>query len=174
MFSIVPKDTMHKEWRRKMSKISGTTFSVLVFGSMLLGQERVTQTLPCKRYPGVRDYKSWLQSTGLPVGEFYRVSSKKKYPLLKAYARLELGMSRSQARKLLGTPDFEQLVPEAIMRVPTGTCQYQWAYILSKDEENMADRHDVAIYLSFSSKDGLIWAAPQNVDLVPKGSPTGK
>ena len=50
-----------------------------------------------------------------------------------------------------------ELVPEAIMRVPTGACKYQWAYILSKEKENMVDPDDVAIYLSFSANDRLTW-----------------
>jgi hypothetical protein len=67
-----------------------------------------------------------------------------------------------------------ELVPEAIMRVPTGACKYQWAYILSKEKENMVDPDDVAIYLSFSANDRLTWAFPQNLDLKAKGSPTAK
>ena len=31
----------------------------------------------------------------------------------------------------------------------------RWAYILSKEKENMVDPHDVAIYLSFSTNDRL-------------------
>jgi hypothetical protein len=81
-------------------------------------------------------------------------------------------MSRREVKTLLGIPDFEQLVPKALMRVPTGTCEYQWAYILSKSDENMANPADIGIYLSFSNDDRLIWALPQNLGLKPKGSPT--
>jgi hypothetical protein len=149
--------------------------AVFLFALRLpLGAQEQTQSHGCLHYPGVRDYNAWFQSTGLPAGHSYRVSGEKKDALRSAYARLKLAMSRSEAQKLLGIPDFEQLVPEAIMRVPTGACEYQWAYILSKEKENLVDPHDVAIYLSFSAADRLTWAFPQNLDLKAKGSPTTK
>lgn len=156
-----------------MSKIIFGVVSLLWFGSLSGGQEQ-TQSSWCPPSPGIRDYNAWYQSTGLSSGRRYRISARKKDYLRNEYAKLELGMSRSEARKLLGTPDFEQRLPEAIMRVPTSKCKYQWAYILSKNDANMADPNDVAIYLSFSSDDRLIWKSPQNMDLKPIGSPTAK
>jgi hypothetical protein len=137
-----------------------------------LGAQEQTQSHRCLPYPGVGDYSAWFRSTGLPAGHSYRVSGEKKDALRSAYAKLKLAISRSEAQRLLGVPDFEELVPEAKMRVPTGACEYQWAYILSKEKENLVDPHDVAIYLTFSTADRLTWAFPQNLDLKAKGSPT--
>jgi hypothetical protein len=66
---------------------------VLLFVLRLpLGAQEQTQSHQCLRYPEVRDYNDWFQSTGLPVGHSYRVSGKKMDALRSAYAGLKLGM----------------------------------------------------------------------------------
>lgn len=155
-----------------MKRIIFIVLVLLLALSSPSGAQERARSLPCRRYPGIRDYREWFQSTVLAVGDIFRAPRKRMDSLHGAYPRLELGMSRREVKTLLGMPDFEQLVPKATMRVPTGTCEYQWAYILRKNDENMASPADIGIYLSFSSDDRLIWALPQNLGLRAKGSPT--
>ena len=141
---------------REELKLARLGVLVLVVGWLFSSgaQERLSSR-SCMPYPGVPDYYSWFRATGLASGRSYLTPSARKATLVAAYNKLKLGISRRDA-----------------MGKPTGDCEYQWAYILSKNDENMASPTDVAIYLLFSNQDRLRGAFPQNVALNRKGSAT--
>src|SRR5258708_36999273 len=148
--------------------------SLLMCCASLPAQRTLSEPPHCTPSPGVPSYNTWLDTTELPNNRPYRVSVEERKALRTGYARLEVGMSRSTVEKMLGKPDFEQLLRGSMRGSPTGSCIDQWAYILRKDDENLANSADVAIYLSFSESGRLLWAVPQHVGLKPKGSPTQK
>jgi len=87
-------------------------------------------------------------------------------------------MSMTEVEGYLGKPDFAWGTPIArLASSPEPTdkrCNIQTAYIVKKNDENMTDMADVAIYLFYSREGKLYWVSPQNLpSLKQMGSPTG-
>jgi hypothetical protein len=125
---------------------------------------------------GVASYREWFQQTPLPHGEPYFAPGKRKEQILERYSKLKLQMSLEEVEKLLGGPDFSSPRPDARLaaapKPEEQQCSNQFAYIVKKSSENMADVEDVAIYLFFSEDGKLYWASPQNLpNFTPLGSP---
>ena len=112
-------------------------------------------------------YPQWFQQTRLPYSEPYLAPDARKQEILEQYPRLRLQMSLEEVKRLLGKPDFS--VPHPAARLATTPepaeekCSNQVAYVVKKNNENMADMDDVAIYLFFSADGRLSWATPQNL-----------
>jgi len=118
-------------------------------------------------------YQQWLNKTQLP----YQAGAKRKQQIVQNYSKLKLQMSMKDVEALLGEPDFSSprvhghLSTEPQPEKPI--CSEQIAYILNKQNENMVDMGDAAVYLVFSPENKLTWAAPQNISvLTPIGDPT--
>jgi hypothetical protein len=124
-------------------------------------------------------YVHWYQQTRLPYGEPYVAANKRKQQLLENYARLKLEMPQHEVEDLLGKPDFGTARPPLhLATAPEPTdhrCSNDLAYIVRKNDGNMIDMEDVAVYLSFSRDGKLFWASPQNIpSLKQLGSPAGR
>jgi hypothetical protein len=128
---------------------------------------------------GLPRFEDWYRQTRLPQGEPYVAAQDRKQQTTNNYLKLKLQMSLAEVEKLLGKPDFAtgRPVPRpAASPEPTDRrCSAETAYVLNKNNENMTDLQDVAIYLFFSRDGKLYWAAPQNLpNLKPLGSPSGE
>jgi|HubBroStandDraft_1064217.scaffolds.fasta_scaffold00003_88 hypothetical protein len=124
-------------------------------------------------------YNDWYQQTRLSDGEPYIAPSKRKQRILDNYHGLKLQMPLDEVERLLGKPDFGTARPPlhlATAPEPADRgCANDLAYIMRKNNGNMVDTEDVAVYLSFSRDGRLYWATPQNLPtLKPLGSPDGK
>jgi hypothetical protein len=125
---------------------------------------------------GFPSYRQWFQQTRLSAGEPFVAPDKKKQQILQDYSRLKVAMSREEVEKVLGNPDFSSPRPAArLATAPEPTeqvCSSEFAYVITKKTENMADLDDVAVYLLFTEAGKLYWAIPQNLPgLKPLGAP---
>ena len=126
---------------------------------------------------GLPGFEDWVK-TRLPKGGPYVVAQSRRQELLNQYPKLKLAMSMAEVERYLGKPDFAWGRPIArLATAPEPTdkrCNIQTAYIVRKNDENMTDLEDVAIYLFYSRDGKLYWASPQNLPgLKQMGSPTG-
>ena len=110
---------------------------------------------------------------GLP----YQISEPRRKALVAGAQKLKLGMTKHETEELLSSPDFEDLrtsgklypreFPGAVK-----TCWFQRGYYIFKRNENLADRHDEGLFLSFDRDGKLQWIAPLNIkELTQRGSP---
>ena len=136
------------------------------------GAQTATPVSHCTPYPDVPNYVTWLNSTALAKNVPYRIAPGRESAARDAYANVETGMSRSAVEKVMGKPDFENLMTGGPKGKPATFCTDQWVYVFRKDRAIPIDPEDAAIYLSFSAQGQMYWASPQNVPLKPKGSAT--
>ena len=133
-----------------------------------------TATFQCAPFPGVSNFRTWRDSTDLSKNVPYRVGSTREGALRSAYANIEIGMSRSEVEKVMGKPEFENVMAGGPNGGPRTYCIDQWVYIFRKNSAIIIDAGDQAIYLTFSADEKLYWASPQNIDLKSKGSAVHK
>jgi len=126
---------------------------------------------------GLPRFEDWVK-TQLPKSGPYVVSQSRRQELLNQYPKLKLAMSMTEVEGYLGKPDFAWGTPIARLATspePTDKrCNIQTAYIVKKNDENMTDMEDIAIYLFYSREGKLYWVSPQNLpSLKQMGSPAG-
>ena len=144
---------------------------LLVSFGPLLAQAPAPQ---CAPYPGGSNYRTWLDSTDISKNVPYRIDSAREGAVRAAYANIEIGMSRSTVEKVIGKPDFENLMTGGPKGAAPTFCIDQWVYVFHKISAIPIDPDDAAIYLTFSADGKLYWVSSQNVGLRPKGSAVQK
>jgi len=147
------------------------TITLLLACSMSFAQTTAPQ---CAPYPEVSNYRAWLDSTDLSKNVSYRIDSARERAVRTAYPDIEIGMSRSAVEKVMGKPDFENVMAGGPKGKPATICIDQWVYVFRKNNVAPIDPEDVAIYLTFGADGQLYWASPQNIPLKPKGSAVRK
>lgn len=157
-----------------MTKFWLVLASVLALCVSLMSQEKVPEKSGCMPYAGVPETGAWIDSTLVATNRPHRVSASREKELRDAYTKIEIAMSRPAVEKIMGKPDFQQVMIQSSAGKPTGVCINQWGYVFRKGDTNPISLQETAIYLSFSANGQLYWAVPQNLDLKQKGSPVQK
>ncbi len=114
---------------------------------------------------GLPTFQQWFNQTPLVHGAPYDAKDDRQRQVLLNYPKVQLQMTQEQVEQLLGLPDFS--VPRSRGHLSSEpepaqpSCSAQFAYVLRKTSDNMADTTDQAIYLFFSPDNKLTWAIPQ-------------
>jgi hypothetical protein len=156
---------------RQFMKVIFTIALLLGCSLSLVAQATAFQ---CTPFPEVSNYRAWLDSTDLSKNVPYRIDSARESTVRAAYANIEIGMSRSAVEKVMGKPEFENVMTGGPKGKPATSCIDQWVYVFRKNNAIPIDPEDAAIYLTFGADGQLYWASPQNIPLKPKGSAVRK
>src|SRR4051794_16808559 len=130
-----------------------TQFKLPVIGALILLAGFAVAS-PCEPDPKLMSYGQWIASTSLAAGKPFSVSSERRKAIEAKYASLSLGMSRPEVSALLGKPDYQSIHSSIGAKLgdkpaPYQRCDYQWAYVFSKKDNNPFSADDEGFFLMF-------------------------